>query len=261
MGNPYVIGVSSQKGGVGKTTISVNLAVALRMFNYRVLLIDSDTTNPSVGFHMGIEKVNTGYRDVLYGKVDLNQAIAVHGPTGVHVLPGTLNTKKFSSSDERVQKLITSMRKSNYDFIIFDTAPGFVEEDLSKYYNEAMIITTPEMSACTSSIRLSQRYDAIEVKHSLVVNRIKNKRYEISIDEIEEIYEKKIKGALPEDEIVPISLSEHIPAYIVSPNSKFSTSLKNIARKYSSGDESRLTYAPQGSGGIIGFLKRLFGIR
>lgn len=262
MGDPYIMGVSSQKGGVGKTTISVNLAVALRTFNYRVLLIDSDVTNPSVGFHMGLENANTGYRDVLYGKVELSEAIAIHGPTGVHVLPGTINNKKFASSDENVPTMIQAMKKSNYDFVIFDTAPGFVEEDLSKYYNEALIITTPEMSAVTSSIRLAHRYDGVEVKHNLVVNRIKNKRYEISMEEIEEIYEKKIRGALPEDEVVPISMSEHIPAYIVSPNSRFSTSLKAITRKYASGDESRLAAAaPFGGGGIIGFLKRLFGIR
>ena len=42
----------------------------------------------------------------------------------------------------------------NYDFVVFDTAPGFVEEDLSNYYNGALIVTTPDMASCTSSIRL-----------------------------------------------------------------------------------------------------------
>ncbi len=258
LSKPYILGVSSQKGGVGKTTISVNLSIALKSFNYKVLLVDSDTTNPSIGFHLGLERVNIGYRDVLYDKAELTDAIAVHGATGLHVLPGTINSKPFTPSATNIQKLGNKMMKSNYDFIIFDTAPGFVEEDLSSYYNEALILTTPEMSACTSSIRLAHEYDQIKVKHNLIVNRIKNRKYEISIGEIEDIYEKRVTGAIPEDEIVPISVSEHIPAYVVSPNSRFSSSIRNVARKYASGSESHSTPASARGGGILGFLRRLF---
>jgi MinD-like ATPase involved in chromosome partitioning or flagellar assembly len=260
LGNPYILGVSSQKGGVGKTTVSVNLAAALKSFNYKILLIDSDTTNPSIGFHMGLEKANIGYRDVLYGKAELEDAIAVHGSTGLHVLPGTINSKHFSPSQANIDKLGMKIKKGNYDFVIFDTAPGFVEEDLSRYYDEALILTTPEMSAATSSIRLAHRYDEVGVKHNMVVNRIKNKRYEISIGEIEEIYDKKLRGAIPEDEVVPISVSEHIPAYVISPNSKFATNIRGVARKYASGDLRLTTLSDKGEG-IVGFLKRLFRLR
>jgi MinD-like ATPase involved in chromosome partitioning or flagellar assembly len=255
-----MVGVSSQKGGVGKTTVSVNLAAALKLLKNKVLLIDTDTTNPSIGFHLGLERANIGYRDVLYGTAELEDAIAIHAATGLHVLPGTVNTKHFSPSPGNIDKLGMKIKKGNYDFVIFDTAPGFLEEDLSKYYNEALILTTPEMSACTSSLRLAHRYDEIQVKHNLVVNRIRNRRYEISLGEIEEIYGRKIRGAIPEDEVVPISISEHIPAYITSPNSKFSISIKGVARKYASGEYSRPTTAFWRSGGILGFLKRLLHI-
>lgn len=260
MGKPFIIGVSSQKGGVGKTTISVNLAVALKALNYRVLIVDSDTTNPSVGVHLGLARVNIGYRDVLYEKADLSDAIAVHSATGLHVLPGTINSKPFSPSAANIQKLANKIAKSNYDFVVFDTAPGFVEEDLSTYYNEALIVTTPEMSACTSSMRLAQEYDQVKVKHNLVVNRIKNRKYEISIPEIQEIYERKVLAAIPEDDIVPISVSEHIPAFIVSPGSKVSVGIRSIAKKYASGGNST-SVSKQESSGILEFLRRLFGLR
>lgn len=259
--SPYIIGISSQKGGVGKTTVSVNLSVALRLLNYRVLLIDADTTNPSVGFHMGLEQANVGYRDVMHGRADLKDAIAIHSPTGLHVLPGTLNTRSFSPSSDKIDSLIDTLRKSNYDFIIFDTAPGSVELDISKYYDEALILTTPEMSACTSSMRLANRYNKMKVSHNLAVNRVRNKRYEISLDEIEEIYEKRVRGTLPEDEMVPISISQHIPTCILSPNSKFSIKIKAMAKVYAS--DSRLTTRFEEDGimaRIANFLKRLFGL-
>ncbi|MDE1871673.1 MAG: MinD/ParA family protein [Candidatus Micrarchaeota archaeon] len=263
MRNPYIIGISSQKGGVGKTTISVNLSVALRSLNYRVLLIDADTTNPSVGFHMGLDKANTGYRDVVYGRANLRDAIAIHSPTGLHVLPGTLNTKQFSPPSSRIDSLGGALRNSNYDFIMFDTAPGSVELDISKYYDEALILTTPEMSACTSSMRLANRYNQMKIIHNLAVNRVRNKRYEISLEEIEEIYEKKVRGTLPEDDIVPISISQHIPAYVLGPDSRFSKGIRSMAKKYASSD-SRLTMGFEDMGvraRIASFLKRLFGLR
>ena len=152
--------------------------------------------------------------------------------------------------------------------MIFDIAPGFVEGDLSSYYNEALILTTPEISACTSSLRLAHEYDQIKVKHNLVVNRIKNKRYEISISEIEEIYEKRIIGQIPEDEIVPASIAEHIPAYLISPSSKFSVSIRSIARNYiitgsgqqGAGAALSAALSTTFSGGIIASLRRFFRI-
>ena len=258
---PYIMGVSSQKGGVGKTTLSVNLSVALKGFGYRVLLIDSDISNPSVAFHLGLEKVNIGYKNVLYGKSDLEDATVVHAPTGLHVLPGTIDAKPFNPGQANIPALGDAVKKTNYDFVIFDTAPGFVEEDLSDYYGEALILTTPEMSACTSSIRLAHQYDSVKVRHNMVVNRIKNKNYELSIGEIEDIYEKKVLGSIPEDEIVMIGVAEHIPAYLLNPNSKFANSIRVLVQKYSLMANPAATnpQRPRHSG-IIGFLRRLFGL-
>ena len=89
MRNSYSIRVSSQKGGVGKTTVAINLAVALSMHNYRVLLVDADMISPSVGFFMGMESANIGIRDVIDGKADSSQAIIRHNVSGVDVIPGT----------------------------------------------------------------------------------------------------------------------------------------------------------------------------
>ncbi len=258
MGKPYIIGISSQKGGVGKTTISVNLSVALRSMDYNVLLIDSDTTNPSVGFHLGLEKANVGYRDVMLGKVPLQDAIAVHSVTGLNVLPGTLNSKQFNPGVQAIQKMGQDLAKSNYDYIIMDTAPGFVENDLSMYYNEALIVTVPDMPSCTSSIRLARDYDNVNVNHNLVINRVKNKRYEISVAEIEEIYGKAISEEMPEDEIVPVSISEHIPAYIVKPRSHFSATVRKLAGMYISGKSGQAA-PPRRHFSVVDFLKSLFG--
>ncbi|MGC8538210.1 MAG: hypothetical protein ACP5MZ_04525 [Candidatus Micrarchaeia archaeon] len=94
------------------------------------------------------------------------------------------------------------------------------------------------------------------MKHSLVINRIKNTRYEMHIREIEQMYGGEVMGFLPEDEIVPISIAEHIPAYVLNKKSKFSRAVLDTSHKYARRSEAEPEeYKPN-----HGFLGRLFGI-
>lgn len=229
---PYIIRISSQKGGVGKTTVAVNLATALSFIGNKVLLIDSDFINPSIGFHMGVENTNTGIRAVLMGKSTLENAALTHAPTGIRVLAGEIHAKTHTPTKSQLDRLFSEINKTTYNFVIVDTPPGFFPEDDLKAFGEAIIVTTPEMSSATAATRLANHYDQIHLKHGLVINRRKNKKYELHIKEIEEMYDGNILAILPEDEVIPTSVAEHIPAYIVDPKSEFSRGIKELANKY-----------------------------
>ena len=215
MAKPYFLMISSQKGGVGKTTIAVNLSATLSKQGFKVLLVDADLTNPSVGFHLGIDEVNTGIREVMSGKSNLRNTVIRHNITGMHVLPGTAYSRPFAPAKENIERFMGMLAKESYDFIIVDTAPGTGMQDTFKLYDEAIIISSPEMSACASSITLAAAYDKEKLKHGLILNRVRNRRYEISVREIEEMYGDRVRSSIPEDEIVPISISEHIPAIML----------------------------------------------
>lgn len=262
MSKSNIIRVSSQKGGVGKTVTAVNLAVAVRLFGYKVLLVDADLSNPAVGFYLGLEDVNVGTYEVMNGRVGIAKAIITHEPSGLDVIPAVLSGKIITPSAENIRRLGQQLSQINYDFVFIDTAPGFFLPEIAKHYTEALILTSPEMSACVSSIRLAHTYDKYGLKHRLALNRVRNKRYEMSPAEVEEAYGDSIYAIIPEDEIVPRSIAEHIPAYILDKRSPFSKAMSGLAKKYA----SRLS--PQYSeeinidgGGIIGFLKRLFGFK
>ncbi len=256
---PYIIRISSQKGGVGKTTVAVNLSVALQSMGYNVLLVDSDTSNPSVGFHLGVEKANVGYKNFVTGKANLRSTISVHAPSGVHVLPGLINARPFILTESVERIAVSAFKKTEYQFVVIDTEPGY--SGLTKYVDEALLITTPDMPSCSSILRLAREFDVMEVKHNLAINRIRNRGYEIHPKEIEEMYERRILGLLPEDEIVPVSIEEKIPAYLLDRRSKISGSIRTLARHYAVG----VGVEPEGDQGgslsrvsFIDWLLRLF---
>lgn len=260
----YGIVVSSQKGGVGKTTIAVNLATALREEGYRVLLIDADYSNPTVGFHLGLESANIGIRAVLGNKARLENAIVIHNPTGLHVLPGEITGRAFDFKFNQLYNIYSQLVSTSYDFIVTDMAPGPLPVDVFEQFKavetlEILVLLTPEMSACVSAVRLAHIYDKMDIKRSFVVNRVRNRRYELSISEIEDVCRERMMAALPEDENVPISIAEHIPAYLISPRCAFSRGVRELSRRYASRTGS-MREKEEGRG-VLDYILRLLRIR
>ena len=229
---PYVIRISSQKGGVGKTTTAVNLASSLAMMGYKTLLFDTDFSNPSVGFHLGLEDVNTGMQSVLLRKTKIQNAVVVHDPSGLHVLPCEINTKISVATTEQVQYFKNEVVKEDYDFMIADTPPGLLTPGIGNLYDEAIIVTTPDLPALQSVIKLATRYDRIPLKHTLIVNRVKHKNYEVAIKNIEGMYENKVAAILPESELVPTSIAKHVPAVLLDGKCTFSKEINLLSEQY-----------------------------
>lgn len=252
-GKPYIIRVSSQKGGVGKSTFAISFADALRTLGNRVLLVDADFINPSLGTYLGMEDVNIGFREVTLGKADIRKAIIPHAATGLHVLPGTIDPSEFRPTGRQVENVSKLLKEMSYDFIIIDTQPGVMNSDALRpeFYSEIIIVTTPELVSTISAVKLSKLCERQKLKNNLVLNRCRNKSYEISEEEIEEMYENKALGSLPEDDSVPVSIAQHIPAFSYHQASRFSRGIANIARVYSGRSGVLLGTIPKVRAGLI----------
>ena len=94
---PKVISVTNQKGGVGKTTTTINLGAALAELGKRVLIIDLDPQgNASTGLGIEVEDRNLTTYDLLLGDVSLNDVIYSTDQTGLFIVPSTVD---LSSAD------------------------------------------------------------------------------------------------------------------------------------------------------------------
>lgn len=230
---PYVIRVSSEKGGVGKTTVAANLALILHNKGYQVLLVDSDMTSPSIALHFGLENVQIGYEQFTLRKKSLDE-VTMYAKGGLRVVPGALSRKPFILTEKMFKSNVTKYKKTKYDFVIVDSQPGVVLPVWSsQYLDEAIVVTTPDLPSFTSCMHLTQYLERKKIKYSIIVNKVTNRSYELAPDEMTEIYPNNIMGRLPHDEIVPISIDREVPAVLLKPSSRFARSLDNATRNIS----------------------------
>ncbi|HMP32386.1 MAG TPA: AAA family ATPase, partial [Saprospiraceae bacterium] len=126
-----IIAVANQKGGVGKTTIAINLAACLGILEKKVLIIDSDPqANASSGLGINLETVTYDLYDCIVEELDPNVAILTTETPNLDILPSSINLVgaevelvNVEAREYRMKNLISKISK-NYDYIIIDCLPS-----------------------------------------------------------------------------------------------------------------------------------------
>lgn len=151
------LAVTSGKGGVGKTNVVVNLALALAKLGRKVLIIDADLGLANVDVILGLNPAYT-INDVIHGEKSINEVL-VEGPSGVSILPAASGVSELSelSQDEKLMILSElDTLATDADVVLIDTAAGI--SDMVLYFNLAaqdrMVIATGEPTSLTDCYAL-----------------------------------------------------------------------------------------------------------
>lgn len=223
--------ITSGKGGVGKTTTAVNLAVAMNSFDEDVTLVDVNLTTPNVGLHLGAPVVPVTLNHVLSKRADLVDAIYEHR-SGTKVIPASLSInelKNFNAKD-----LVDSARNLRQisDIVLFDSAAGLGNEAISalSIADEIIIVTNPEMPAVTDALKTAKLAEEMgKDVRGVIVTKVNGFKSEMSIASIKEMLELPILGVVPSDVKVQEALSMRDVIYNTHPGNKVSKSYRKIA--------------------------------
>jgi septum site-determining protein MinD len=253
------MGIVSGKGGVGKSTIAVNLAALFTSSEIDNLLIDGDTSNPSVGLHLGVWQHSYGLQDVLAGKIAPEEAIVLHPATGIRLIPSSLRYVKETSM-KNLPHMLDKIKV--YKFITIDSPPGLSSdvENIMKSCNELVIVTTPDVPSVTSATKIIDLAEDMRIPVAgLVVNRILNKKYELHMKEIESVCNTRIIGKIPEDYRIPESIAVKVPVTAYSPASPASVAIGELASELSGQRMHKQFYSRGVFARLANFFRKLLG--
>jgi flagellar biosynthesis protein FlhG len=238
-----VIAVSSGKGGVGKTNVSVNVGISLVQMGLRVVLMDADMGLANVDILLGVyPKYNLSH--VLTGEKTLDE-VMVTSPSGLKLIPGASGIQKMTELSSIEQAAVIrafSEIDEQIDVLIVDTAAGISSSvvNFSRACQEIILVICDEPTSLTDAyafIKLLNRDYGCSHFH-VVANMVQ------SLQQGKALFQKlgkvtnnyldvtlQFAGAVPYDEYLRQSVQKQTPVVMAYPHSKSAQAMKEIAVK------------------------------
>lgn len=240
--NARIISITSGKGGVGKTSISVNMAATMSREGKKVLVIDADLGLSNVEIMLGVTPSYT-MRDVIKEGKSIEEII-INGPFNIDFISGGNGFLELAElSDIEREEILLKIQKIDelYDIIIIDTGAG-ISKNVTAFLeisDEVLVVTTSEPTALTDAYSIIKVLHECKIKQEigLVINRVKNKNEyqqasDILINTAKKFLGENIKniGYVYEDPNVRKTIYKKTPFVIYYPDSKASECVREIIK-------------------------------
>ncbi len=260
-----VIVITSGKGGVGKTTTTANVGMALASLGKSVALVDADFGLRNLDLLLGLEnRIVYTILDVLSGDCTLEKALVRDKRQSQLALLPAAQTRDKNSITPDQTRTITAQLAESFDFVLVD-CPAGIEQGFKNAIagaERAVIVTTPEVSAVRDADRVIGLLEASGIRDcALIVNRLRPKMVKandmMSVEDVLEILAIKLLGVVPEDEKVIVTTNRGEPIVLSETPPPAGQAFLNIARRIQ-GEEIPLLNLEPPAPGVLERLINLF---
>ncbi len=269
VGHAKVITVTSGKGGVGKTSVTVNLAIALSQRGYRVVIIDADLGLSNIDVVFGIVPQYS-----LLDLVNCNKGILdilCEGPNNIKFISGGSGVQELINLDKNsLENFIANMSLLDHiaDFILVDTGAGLSDTvmDFVISAEEVILVVTPEPTSITDAYAVVKTVARIkkDCNINVLINRADSENeaknvYNNFSTVAERFLSMKLNtiGYLPYDHSFTKSVKMQRPYILNYPKSNTSKMINDIAEVFIKNNLERTNIVQPG---IKGFINRFVGL-
>jgi pilus assembly protein CpaE len=243
-----IISVLGPKGGTGKTLTSSNLTVALAQAGQRTVIVDLDLQFGDVGLCMGLSPDRTMYDLALAGgTIDLDklEAYLSPHPTGAYALLAPNRPDQAGAITVQMLQDVYSALRSQFDFIIVDTPPGFTSEVIATIDASSdlvMVGMLDSLSLKNTKLGLEtldlMGYDRANIR--LVLNRA-HSRVGISQSDVVAVLGREPDILVPSDREIPRAVNEGVPIVLARPDSESAAAFRTLSEMYTGMPSAALT--------------------
>lgn len=271
--NARIITVTSGKGGVGKSSTAINLALQFRKQGKRVIIFDADFGLANIEVMFGVIPKYT-LADLMFKGKELKD-ILTEGPEGVMFVSGGSGIARLVNLDhEQVKRLVYKMSELEQmaDVIVIDTGAGISPSVLEfvAASPEVLLVTTPEPTSITDSyallkaLAMTPGYDRAASKIKVITNKVSSQA------ESKNIFEKlsvvvsrflhidlEYLGEVPQDNAITKAIMKQKPVSLAYPTSASANAFARIIERLDSGEKA----IPHQKKGVARFFSNVFGIK
>ncbi|MBO5424768.1 MAG: MinD/ParA family protein [Lachnospiraceae bacterium] len=247
MSNARVIAVTSGKGGVGKTSLSVNLAIEIAKMGKKVVIFDADFGLANVEVMLGI-RPQYNLLDLIHNDKTIEEIIT-KGPNDIGFISGGSGVSELATLDkESIKVLVSELVKLDrlYDVVIIDTGAGITDSvmEFVMVSPEILLVVTPEPTSITDAysllkvLRRKEKFNPLYKTINVVSNRVS------SDAEGNDIYSKintvsskflntklQFLGNIPQDKNASMAIIEQKPVIMAYPTSPMAKGIQSMAAK------------------------------